>query len=216
MKTNVYPRTIFIFLALFTLLVSCKPVDNPRYQQIRDQAATLAAGQTAAMNLVGDHMLQEIAPNLWAIDKATAVAAGTFMLFNDSQNVAIFVAQGATAPNGFHYTFIGAIDITHNTIVDAAAKFEQLGIDLKEVNSLEQLKCVLRNNGFSELTETTAPMLLATIRLGIRYLKTAGASVSTFGGNTIVDILAIPIFMLTPETMYPWCQGGKGCQTIQQ
>lgn len=214
MKTNVYSRTLFIYLILFTLLSGCRQ-KNPDYERVRSLAATLTAERQAAINLVGDHTLEEIATELWAIDKASMLAAGTFMMFNGSRDIAIFVAQGGAAANGTPYVYIGTINMVNNAIVDANQVFKNLNIDMNQVRTLEQLKAVLKNNGFSELTATAVPTLLATIRLGLRYMKTAAVAAVDVGSKTITDILVIPVFMLTPEMMYPWCQTGQGCQYIQ-
>jgi hypothetical protein len=216
MKTNIYPRTIFIFLFLFTLLTSCK-VKNSDVTKVRDQAATLAADQKAALDLVGDRTLQEAAPALWAIDQASVVMApGAFMLLNQNREIAIFIAQGGLAPNGSPYTFVGVIDTAHNCIVDATRQFSLLNVDLSNVKTIDELKAVLKNRDFVELTEKTAPTILATIRLALGFLKTVGVGIATTMGTTISDVLVVPAGVLTPEFYYPWCDQGKGCQIIEQ
>jgi hypothetical protein len=130
--------------------------------------------------------------------------------------VAVFVAQGGAASNGSPYTFIGFVNVTHNYIIDPAKAMSGLGIDFSQIKSLTELKAVLRNNGFDELTEKTAPTLLATIRLAMGYLKTLGVGISTTLGATISDVLVVPAGLLTPEYYNPWCQTGKGCQYIEQ
>jgi len=212
MKTNAYPRTLFIFLALFTLLTACK-VKNPDYAPV----ATTIAGQMEAAQLIGSKDLQSAAPALWAINTAaTVITPGTFMVINKAKDVAIFVAQGGTAMNGSPYTFIGFVNVTHNYLVDPARAMGELGIDFSQIKSLTELKAILRNNGFDELTEKTAPTLLATIRLAMGYLKTLGVGISTTLGSTISDVLVVPAGILTPEFFNPWCEGEKGCQYIEQ
>jgi hypothetical protein len=215
-QTNPFIRTILIFLLFALLLTSCKPVKNPDYQTVRSQAATLAADQQAAMDLVGDKTLQEAAPALWAIEQASMLAPGAFMVVNRVKDVAIFVAQGGLAPNGSPYTFIGFIDTAHNCIVDATRQSALLKIDFTQIKTLTELKDLLRSKGFVELTEETAPSLLMVIRLALGYLKSVGAGISQGVGATISDVLVVPAIMLTPEYYFPWCDRGKGCQTIEQ
>jgi len=220
MKTN-YPdrdeimKRLCILITVWVwsiLLFGCRQ-NNPDYGPI----ATTVAGQAEAVRLVGENDLQSVAPALWAISTAsTTITPGTFMVINKVKDVAVFVAQGGTATNGSPYTFIGFVNVINNTIMDPTRAMAQLGINFSEMKTLAELKAALRNNGFIELTEKTAPSLLAVIRLAMGCLKTVGVGISTTLGATISDVLVVPAGILTPEYFYPWCEGGKGCQHVEQ
>lgn len=204
-----YTKTFVIFL-LFALLLSGCAAPDTRTQAtmdaVKERAREAVEGKIAAMGLVGSNSLQNVAPDLWAINKAVTSQPGAYMLLNDVQQLAVFIAPGGKTAAGLTYYFTGFIDVSKTAIVDANRQLASLGID-PQTKTLEEMLAALRSRGFTELTPVVAPTLVATLRLGLAFMKQLG--------TTISDVLIVPTFMFTPETLYPWCDGDN-CQQIEQ
>jgi hypothetical protein len=189
-------RLVCYLLIIAVWITSCgESGANATLESVRAQARAAVDGQMAAVTLVGAETLQEDAPALWAISKAIANQPGALMLYNDCQHLAIFISQGGKTASGQIYYFMGVVDTNTTAIVDATRQLISLGIDPK-LNNLEDMTNMLRARGFVELTATTTPLLLSTLRLAIGFLKSMG--------GTISEVLVVPTYMLTPDQLYPW------------
>jgi hypothetical protein len=199
---NIYTRTLMIFL-LFALLFSACGEAKPALTDIA------RINDDGSVELVGGGTLDRIAPEAIAINAVLTIQRGAFALINEGQHIAVFIAPGGQTANGTNFYFSAFINTSRVALVDARRQLQMLGIDSAKIQTLQQMVNALKEQGFEELTCATTPTLIATLRLGMGFLRSIG--------STISDVLVVPAVMLTPEMMYPWmdCTGGM-CEGRQQ
>lgn len=199
MNTQYYRTRLTVYFLMFAVIVtSCGDQPNTRatLESVRSQAQQAIDARMAAIILVGGQTLQDTAPQLWALEKAINSCPGAFAYFNDLHHMAVFISPGGKAASGSMYFFAAWIDTSSVALVDATRQMVDYGIDPKKINNLEDMINALRSRGFVELTATRAPMLIATLRLAVGFIKSLG--------GTISDVLVLPVGVFTPEMMQPW------------
>lgn len=186
-----YTRLLFYFVILSLMISSCTETG---VQQTRSSIL----GKAEAATLLGDMSMEEAAPALYAISAVVSGASKdvAYMVFNETQQIAVFVSRGGPAPTGGNYTYIATVDTAHGGLLNTLTAFQRMGLRLGDIKTFGELKAALRMRGFTELTVTALPLLAQTIRLGIGFLKSVGGTMS--------HILVVPAGVLTPEMMYPW------------
>jgi len=207
MNTQFYKTRLVMVALLFALLFSgCAP-------DTRTQATMAAVYEQARIATNGTVTLEngtsygDIIPDVIAVNAVLTAQPGAYALINDAQNLAIFISPAGKNAQGVQYYLYGVINTSRTCLVDAQRALVGLGIDSSKLGTLEELKTVLRSRGFEELTPASAPALIGVLRLGMGFLRSLGGAIS--------DALVVPAIMLTPEQLYPWCDGAN-CQTIEQ
>jgi hypothetical protein len=193
MITKYYNTRIIITVVILALLItSCTP----------DVQATRQAilGQAEAITLLAGQSVEEAAPALYAINAVVSGASKdiSYMVFNESQQIALFVSKGPAAPVGGYYTYIATVDTAHGGLVNTLQYFKALGIRLGDIKTFSEFKAILRARGFTELTIGALPFLAQTVRLGLGFIKSCGGAVT--------DFLVVPAGLITTDELYPWCQ----------
>ena len=197
MNTKYIQTRIIIIAIIYCLLMSSCGQYNA--QATRD--AVMSVGEEAATRLVGGMTPEEAAIPLVAINAVRTGVEGAYMVLNDVQHVAIFVAKGAAAPGGGNYTFLAAVNTNNSSLMNANQVLSGLGIDFGRVRTFEELKQVLSYRGFKELAPTSVPVLYQTIRLGLAYLSTVG--------NALTEVIIVPVYMLTNPLLLDNSYGGE-------
>ena len=210
MNTQQYNIRILLYFCLLSILItSCSTPDRGA------QATTTALYDTARIALDGRITKQpgqsydSLTPEAIAISAVLTAQRGAFALVNDAEHLAVFLTPAGKNGTGATYYLYAIVNTSRTCLVNANWVLDELGIDRLNMRTLDDLTRELRYRGFVELTPAVAPTLLATLRLGIGFLRSLGTSIS--------DIIVIPALMLTPEQLSPWCGHELNCEMgIQQ
>lgn len=207
MNTQYYRIRIIITTIILALVItSCNAPGA--------QATTTALYDTARIAVDGRITMQpgqsfdSLAVDAVAINAVLTAQRGAFALVNDAQHLAVFLTPAGKNGNNATYYLYAVVNTSRTCLVNANWVLDELGIDRQKLQTLDDLTRALRARGFTELTPAVAPTLLATLRLGIGFLRSLGTSIS--------DIIVVPALMLTPEQLSPYCGHELSCQGIQQ
>ena len=140
------------------------------------------------------------------------VPPGAYAYFSEAQQVAVFMTPAENSA-GTTYLLAAIVDTQHVYLMDASSKFAEWGITGKI--AMSELVACLKARGFIELTGSTAPTLIATLRLAYGYLRTQGAKalVATTKLGGAIELMVMPAGLISPS----WCIANPGtCETIQR
>jgi hypothetical protein len=191
---------------LFALLFSGCTAPDRHTQATMDavyEQARIATNGTVTLENGASYT--DITASAVAVNAVLTAQPGAYALYNDAQHLAVFLSPAGTNAQGVQYYLYGVINTSRTCIVDAQRILTGLGIDSSKLRTLDELKEALRAHGFSELNPVAVPTLIATLRLGMGFLRSLGGALS--------DVLVVPAIMLMPEQIYPFCNSDN-CQTI--
>jgi len=216
MNTNIFTKTLIITLLFALLLSACGKV--PDKKSAATMESVISTAQEALDELTRKAAPEAYATELWAINAVVAVQPGAFAYLNELKGIAVFMAPAGQTAEGVTYYLSAWINTTHVYIMDGSRAMVDLGINPAKIVTLDDITEALRARGFTQLTEVSAPTLIATLRLAMGLLKSKGAQViagvAAVGGY-ISDFIVIATYGMTPELLYPWCEDGA-CVTIEQ
>lgn len=186
MKTQYYKTRMVMVALLFALLLSACADNAPR----------------ETMQAVKEQ----------AEDAGFVVPPGAYALLNEAQQVVIFLAPVGTEAGTYYLAAI--VDTQHVYLYqDAAAKFNEWGLQGKIF--VDELITALKARGFTELSGSNAPTLIATLRLGWAYLRTQGAKalVATTKLGETIQMIVMPAGLISPA----WCvEHPEYCESNEQ
>ena len=189
-------RTRYAFYSILLLFVYTSCDRTPARQT---EAATLDLARIALdgqVTMSNGRGLDSITPEAIAINAVMTGQRGAFALLNEGRHLAIFIAPGGQAPGGATWFISATVNTSRVALVDTRRQLQLMGIDSAKIQTLQQMVSALKSNGFTELTCAATPTLIATLKLGIGYLRSIG--------GTLSDMLVVPSYMLTPEQLQPW------------
>jgi hypothetical protein len=180
-------------------------------QAVADYAA--AVQMLSSLPPIADGMVYgtQAGASAWAINQAISGAPGTFIMLDEVQQVAVFIAPAAR--DGVEtYWFYGFVDNSAKSIIDLCARLQICG-NITSAQTMSDIQALLESKGFKMIEPAEIPFTVAALRAALRYMKAGGAKVVQWvrngapairtGGAVISDFLAVPVYMIGVNPIIP-------------
>lgn len=165
----------------------------------------MSDGDAYAM-LVGAYALEQVAPELLAIEYNLSALPGALTYIQNTDRYVVMLATAGKV-NGQPVWFVAAMNSWNATLVDFGQIMDEYSVDWRAFNSLDDILAGLKKAGFTK----TDPQWLSIYPV----LKMAMSFVAHLGGAA-VDIFLVPAEGLSPEQMIPYCRDEIECIGISQ